>query len=123
MQEVLSVGLNTRAVSGKQEKKVASILGGKRTSNSGATLFDKGDVTAEHLLIECKTVMENKKSFTVKKEWLEKTQEEAFSRGKQLSALCFNFGSGSNYFVVREDDFKSLYESWLWIIKNIEGEI
>ena len=35
---------STREVSSKQEKAIAKALGAKRTSNSGATDFDKGDL-------------------------------------------------------------------------------
>lgn len=84
----------------------------KTTPNSGATLFAKGDVADEDVLIECKTLTKPQKQHAIKKEWLEKNQAEAFSRGKQLSALAFDFGDGKNYFIVSEQDFKILLEAW-----------
>ncbi|GAG11741.1 unnamed protein product, partial [marine sediment metagenome] len=57
--------------SNAQEKKVAKALGGKKVPNSGATAFNKGDVVLKDWLIECKTSATPKKSFSVKKEWLE----------------------------------------------------
>ena len=55
---------STREVSSIQEKKIAKALGGKRTPNSGATKFDKGDLYIDSdWLIEAKTCMEPKKSF------------------------------------------------------------
>ena len=56
----------TRYASATQEKRVANKLGGKVSSNSGAGLFNKGDIVVEDasLLIECKTCMEPKKSFS-----------------------------------------------------------
>lgn len=101
----------TRFYSSRQEKKVAKAVGGKQVSNSGATAFNKGDVTSDNFLIECKTCVEDKKSFSIKKDWLEKNKEEAFEMGKDYSALAFNFGPGSeNYYVIDERLFKILKE-------------
>lgn len=101
----------TRFYSSRQEKKVAKAVGGKQVSNSGATAFNKGDVTSDNFLIECKTCVEDKKSFSIKKDWLEKSKEEAFEMGKDYSALAFNFGPGSeNYYVIDERLFKILKE-------------
>lgn len=101
----------TRFYSSRQEKKVAKAVGGKQVSNSGATAFNKGDVTSDNFLIECKTCVEDKKSFSIKKEWLEKNKEEAFEMGKDYSALAFNFGpSSENYYVIDERLFKRLKE-------------
>ena len=99
----------TRFYSSRQEKKVAKAVGGKQVSNSGATAFNKGDVTTDLMLLECKTCVENKKSFSIKKEWLEKNKEEAFEMGKDYSVLTFNFGPDSdNYYVIDERLFKML---------------
>jgi hypothetical protein len=101
-----------RFYSKKQENKVASAIGGKRQPNSGATMFKKGDVVADDILIECKTLTKKQLSHTIKKEWLEKNAEEAFAVGKDLSALAFDFGDGDNYYILSERDFKQLYEAW-----------
>lgn len=102
----------TRFYSSRQEKKVAKAVGGKQVSNSGATAFNKGDVTSDNFLIECKTCVEDKKSFSIKKDWLEKNKEEAFEMGKAYSALAFNFGpSSENYYVIDERLFKRLKEA------------
>lgn len=102
----------TRFYSSRQEKKVAKAVGGKQVSNSGATAFNKGDVTSDNFLIECKTCVEDKKSFSIKKDWLEKNKEEAFEMGKAYSALAFNFGpSSENYYVIDERLFKILKEA------------
>lgn len=101
----------TRFYSNRQEKKVAKVLGGKQTSNSGATPFYKGDVTTDDWLIECKTCTKPKESFSIKKEWLEKNKEESFAMGKEHSALCFDFGdNGQRYYIVDENTFKKLME-------------
>lgn len=103
----------TRFYSNKQEKAVAKAVGGKQTANSGATAFQKGDVTTDEWLIECKTATTAKSSFSIKKEWLEKNKEEAFAVGKSHNALCFDFGdNGTRYYVIDEKTFK---EAMTWI--------
>lgn len=101
-----------RFFSKKQENHIAKELGLKRTPNSGATLFQKGDVAGRAILVEAKTVTKPQKSITLKKEWLEKNQEEAFARGKSLAVLAFDFGDGERYYALREQDFKMLYQQW-----------
>lgn len=98
----------TRFYSSRQEKMVASQNNGKVVPNSGATRFNKGDVLTEHFVIECKTKTESSKSFSIKKEWIEKAQEEMFSvPGMMRWALAFNFGPDeSNYYVIDERTFK-----------------
>lgn len=96
----------TRFYSNKQEKAIAKAIGGKQTANSGATAFSKGDVVADNWLIEAKTATTEKKSFAIKKEWLEKNKEEAFAMRKDYNALCFDFGdNGKRYYVVDEKTF------------------
>jgi hypothetical protein len=80
----------TRFYSKKQENSVAKQVGGRRVANSGATTFNKGDVTTDDFLIECKTCEKEKASFSIKKEWLIKNREEAFATGKSYSALAFD---------------------------------
>lgn len=101
----------TRYFSNKQEKHVAKVLGGRQTANSGATMFQKGDVALDDWLIECKTSMKEKQSFSIKREWLEKNEEEAFAMGKNHSALCFNFGephNTRNYYIISEEEFEEI---------------
>ena len=100
----------TRYYSKRQETKVAKAVGGKRTANSGATPFSKGDVITDQFLIECKTKTADCKSFTIKEDWLLKNEEEAFAMGKNNSALCFDFGPSANkrYYVISERLFEIL---------------
>lgn len=101
----------TRYYSKRQENAVAKKLGGKRTANSGTTAFSKGDVVLENWLIECKTCTAAKASFSIKREWLDKNRQEAFSTGKMYNALCFDYGNGSDrYYVVNERIFKELVQ-------------
>lgn len=103
----------TRYYSKKQEDKVAKSLGGRRQSNSGATPFYKGDVVTKNFLIECKTSTTEKKSVSIKKEWLTKNQQERFAMNKPYSAIAFDFGEGdgemTNY-IIDERLFKRLLE-------------
>ena len=55
--------------------------------------------------------MEPKKSFSIKKDWLEKLREEKFACNKDYCTLCFDFGdNGSRYYIVDEDTIKVLIE-------------
>lgn len=95
----------TRFYSHNQELAVCNLLGGRLTSNSGASAFDCGDVIVEdsQLLIECKTTTSEKSSFSIKEDWIKKNKEEAFSKRFENSALAFNFGPNKpNYFVIDE---------------------
>lgn len=92
--------MNTRKYSKKQEDRVAKVVGGKVNANSGATSFFKGDVRTDHLLVECKTSTKEVRSVSIKKEWLEKLNEERFAMGKQHSVLAFDFGDGKDYFII-----------------------
>lgn len=100
----------TRWYSNKQEKKVAKAVGGKQTANSGATAFNKGDVSTEQWLIECKTCTKEQSSFSIKKEWLKKNKEEAFAMNKDYNSLCFDFGDNKRYYIIDEKTFKKLVD-------------
>lgn len=103
--------LPTRYYSKQQEKKVAKATGGRRTANSGATAFQKGDVITKDWIIECKTKVKDCSSFTVKEDWLLKNEEEAFAMGRN-SALCFDFGPSANkrYYIITERLFNLLQQ-------------
>lgn len=100
----------TRFYSNRQEKKVATAVKGKKTANSGATPFSKGDVVTELFLLECKTKTSPSNSMTVKKEWIEKNAEEAFAMNRPYSAVVLDFGDGTNYYLIDEKLFKRLNE-------------
>lgn len=95
----------TRFYSDIQESDVARKLGGIKSSNSGAGKFNKSDVKVElaSLLIECKTVITEKDSVSIKKEWLKKNKEEAFSQRLTNHCIAFNFGPyQNNYYIIDE---------------------
>lgn len=100
----------TRFYSSKQEKAVATAVGGRQVVNSGATAFSKGDVQTDDFLIECKTSCSEKQAFSVKREWLDKNDEERFAMGKSYSALAFDFGTGKRYYIIDEKLFVKLTE-------------
>lgn len=103
---------STRYFSDKHEKSVCKALGAKQQSNSGAGNFSKGDVITDSFLIECKCCMSEKQSVSIKKDWIDKNREEAFSIRKDNSAICFNFEpDGNNYYVINEKLMKYLVES------------
>lgn len=104
--------MSTRYYSTRQEKKVAKAVKGKKTANSGATAFQKGDVVTKDWLIECKTKVKDSTSFTIKEEWLLKNEEEAFAMGKNNSALVFDFGPSANkrYYIISERLFQVLQQ-------------
>lgn len=110
----------TRFYSNKQERNVAKTLNGKQVTNSGATKFNKGDIVTDLFLIEAKTCTTEKKSFTIKHDWLVKNKEEAFDMGKEYNALVFNFGPDTqNYYVIDEYTFKEM----LKIMQELKEEI
>lgn len=93
----------TRYYSKKQEDSVAKELGGKRTSNSGATPFSKGDVNTNDFLIECKTKTTLSNSISIKKEWIDKNIKESLFMGKKYCSIAFNFGPDQpNYYIIDE---------------------
>lgn len=103
---------STRYYSKLQESKVAKVLGGKPTPNSGATKYIKGDVKSSNWLLECKTCMAPKQSFSIKKDWLKGIQEEAKQQGKLNYALVFNYGPNQdNYYILTEKKFKELVDT------------
>lgn len=78
----------------------------------GATKFIKGDLyIGEKWLIEAKTCMEPKKSFSIKKEWLDKLKEEQYANNKDYRTLCFDFGENTDrYYILDENTFKYVIE-------------
>lgn len=101
---------STRYYSDKQEKRTAKNLNAKVQTSSGSSAFLKGDVVSDTCLIECKTSMSEKKSFSIKKEWLDKIEEQCFEMRKRYSILAFDFGDGENYYVLNEKVMKKFIE-------------
>ena len=101
---------STRYYSDQQEKRTAKNLNAKVQTSSGSSSFLKGDVVSDTCLIECKTSMSEKKSFSIKKEWLDKIEEQCFEMRKRYPILAFDFGDGENYYVLNEKVMKKFIE-------------
>ena len=100
---------STRDMSDLQEIAISRAIDGRRTWNSGAGNFMKGDIVSKDFTVEAKTAMTEKKTFNIKKEWIDKVEEQTFANGKNHWALAFNFGGeqnqNNNYYVINEADF------------------
>lgn len=109
----------TRYSSSVQEKRIANKLNGKISSNSGAGLFNKGDIICSDasLLIECKTCMEPKKSFSIKKDWIEKNKEESFRLRLDNHVIAFNF-----YYQDKKDYYIIDDKLMDFLVKKLEEE-
>lgn len=96
-----------------QTEYVADFLGIKMTPRSGGTIYAKSDAQSDIALFECKTYMEKRESFTVKKEWLVKMDQERFQDRKRYAFLVQNFGgagSEDNHVIMSLSAFKELYD-------------
>lgn len=105
---------STRYYSNKHEESVCKALGASQQSNSGAGHWRKGDCLHKEasLLIECKCSMSEKSSFSIKKEWIDKNKEEAWTQRVSNSCVAFNFEpDGKNYYVISENLMKILVDA------------
>lgn len=101
----------TRYFSKKQETSVAKAVGARVVANSGATPYDKGDVTTDKVLIECKTKTSASASISIKKEWLTKLRDESIFMKKPFYSLFFNFGPDEpNYVIIPESLYIQVLE-------------
>lgn len=100
---------SSRSFSYDQEKSIAKMVGGRVQSNSGGTITGGGDVHTQSILIEAKTPMSPRSSFSVKEEWLKKAAEQAFEQNKPHYSLAFRFSpDGCDYFVISSRLFSQL---------------
>jgi hypothetical protein len=99
----------TRYYSARQEEAVAKAVHGRRSKNSGATMFDKSDVSTNKFNLECKTKTTHSESISIKKEWFDKNKQEAMFMNKPYSAIVFNFGPDEeNHYIIDEYLFLEL---------------
>lgn len=105
---------STRDASAIQEYRVAKKLGGKLSANSGSGLWNKSDVSIKiaDLDIECKTCIKPKNSFSIKKEWIEKSKEQGFINRIHNHVIAFNFcyEDEEDYYVIDDKLMKFLVE-------------
>lgn len=91
----------------RHEKRLESKYeGGQRSAASGAFWSRKGDVRSRYFLFEHKWT--EKKSLSIKAEWLIKVAKEAIMESK-IPVLAFHL-CGRNYVILSEDDFDELWE-------------
>jgi hypothetical protein len=64
-----------------QEEDAALVVGGRRHPGSGAFTGLKSDASGKDFQVECKQT--EKRSLSLKAEWLEKINREAMGRGKE----------------------------------------
>ena len=93
---------------------VPSAKEARRSRMSGALPFEKGDIVDDILMPECKERIGNVaadgavKSFTIKREWLEKAKSEAQEKNRTMT-LPFRFkGDEAIYAVTEFDDIATL---------------
>lgn len=103
----------TRTFSDAHEKSVCRECNAIQQPNSGAGMWKKGDCVNNDasILIECKCQMNEKESFSVKKEWLYKNKKEMLAMGLFNHCLAFNFGPDTeNFYVIDTKLMKFLIE-------------
>lgn len=113
---------NQRA-SRKQEARITKTFkqiqdDARTTISSGAIWIQKSDVVTKLFRIEAKTKVKKSTSMSIKKEWLDKIQLEAFESSK-TGLLAFSFGDGKDYLVIDSQDFISLMEELIDLRKKV----
>lgn len=105
---------STRECASIQERRIAAKLGGMANSSSGSGKFNKSDVSLKgaDILIECKTAVSPKESFSIKKDWIEKLKQETYSMGYSNGVLAFNFfyEDRQDYYVIDDKLMRFLVE-------------
>ncbi len=106
--------MSIKKQSQKQEQRITKTLKeikeeAKQTMNSGAIWFNKSDVVSKNFRVEAKTKVKPSKSITIKKEWLDKIENEAFLTGKTpalvFSCPCFFFWRWKRLFYFNRQGF------------------
>ena len=95
--------ISKREAADKMEKRVCKIVNGFQSSNSGAGNFQKSDVFNKQasLSCECKCVMTEKNSVSIKIEWLTKHKQESNSMLLYNPCLAIDFGPDTElYFLI-----------------------
>lgn len=85
---------------------------------SGSVWVAKSDVISSLFQIECKTKEKPGKTISVKREWLDKIEDEAFEAGK-TAATVISFGTRTDYFILRDRDFLGLIEELIQLRKEM----
>ena len=99
----------------RQESRIARETGGKQQRGSGSSDYAKGDVKGEKFLIECKFTQ--KKSLSVKGDWLKKITKEAHAQDK-YPALAIQI-AGTEDLGISETDWVAIPMSLFNRIKDL----
>lgn len=114
-----------------QEKRIAKKLGGKTQPASGALPIAslKSDVKVTNsedwkVLISAKTSMvknhqAGKRSFTLKKEWLEEVKHQAFEGGYDFGVVSISFDNRQDFYILEDVDFENMLKA----LHEYEAEI
>ncbi len=94
-----------RKESKKQEERIASEIGGRAHSNSGATPFNKGDCSNSYITVECKQT--RNASFSITMRDLKKIEKEALNVGKLPIMFIEFMNFKREYVLMRKEDFLS----------------
>lgn len=123
--------MSTKKFSNMQEKRIAKKLGGTTQPASGALPIAslKSDVKVTNsenwkVLVSAKTSMvknyqAGKRSFTLKKEWLEEVKHQAFEGGYDFGVVSISFDNRKDFYIVEDVDFENMLKA----LKEYEEEI
>ena len=123
--------MSTKKFSNMQEKRIAKNLGGKTQPASGALPIAslKSDVKVTNsedwkVLISAKTSMvknhqAGKRSFTLKKEWLEEVKHQAFEGGYDFGVVSISFDNRQDFYILEDVDFENMLKA----LHEYEAEI
>jgi len=123
--------VSTKKFSNMQEKRIAKKLGGKTQPASGALPIAslKSDVKVTNsedwkVLISAKTSMvknhqAGKRSFTLKKEWLEEVKHQAFEGGYDFGVVSISFDNRQDFYILEDVDFENMLKA----LHEYEAEI
>lgn len=86
---LLNNSINIKLEANKEEKKLAKLMNGKRTINSGSKLFDPADIKLDDYIIDLKTAFKQKQ-IIVNEKMLKKILSESDRVGKK-PLIMLNF--------------------------------
>lgn len=109
--------INNRKIANLQEKRITRNLNqlgaeARQRLASGSLWFSKSDVISKHLQIEAKTKSKPSKTFSLKKEWFDKIENEALLEGK-IPVVVISFGDGIDYFCIKDTEFFRIFQSYI----------
>lgn len=101
----------------EQENRIAKLFKASPTPQSGGGKWKKGDILSADYLIECKTTVEPKLTYSVKKSDIDKARHESREMGKKNFIFAFTMGENFDDYFVVDDKFMRDY---LELRSNVE---